>query len=94
VSDNQIDIMLTEIDIAAQDMLMQSSCLPRYDGAMKELRSIVRRHIGRLPLPTVPTDATCGGCRYYKSGLCHSEPEVSLRSKSDTAGRYYEEAAK
>ncbi len=58
----------------------------------------------QFPLPTVPADATCGGCRWWRMdkycnpngdlGRCFVVPQTASRNVVDPACRHYLEATK
>jgi len=101
VSEQEIDAMLNEIDWLSKQMTGLSMALPTHKAGREEVREIVRERLRIKPLPTVPTDATCGGCRYYvlinestQTMCCGLEPRFEERSVWHKACRHYQEAAK
>lgn len=104
MSEQEIDAMLNEIDWLSKQMTGLSMALPTHKAGREEVREIVRERLRIKPLPTVPTDATCGGCRWWRVnenykptpdlGTCYSEPETAVRFEGNVACHRYQEAAK
>jgi len=95
--------MLNELNFTAKKVNPYEYGLPLYGLELTALQSVVRKHLQPqpIPLPTVPIDATCGGCRWWHRGAvwssagCYAEVKANLdRVDRSPACRHYQEATK